>query len=185
MKPFTRIDPLTEAEQRYAEDHYGLVNTFLSIHHLPADTFWDVVIFGYLRAVKRYLTEENLRQWQFSTIAKRAMSCTVHNYYAAQGKPCRSGAVYSLDSVPEDGVFPDLYDILPGSSPNPAAYYEGKSIVRDAFSRLTSEQRRLVSMRDQGYEDEELPLVLGWSKEKVENHARELVSLFSGDPGAA
>lgn len=63
--------PLTDEQRDYAAEHHALVYKFLKDNHLPMDEFYDVVIFGYLRAVRRYLTEPALRQYKFTTIAMR------------------------------------------------------------------------------------------------------------------
>ena len=61
--------PLTDEQRDYATEHHALVYKFLKDNHLPMDEFYDVIIFGYLRAVKRYLTEASLHQYKFTTIA--------------------------------------------------------------------------------------------------------------------
>lgn len=61
--------PLTDEQRDYATEHHTLVYKFLKDNHLSMDEFYDVVIFGYLRAVRRYLTESALRQYKFTTIA--------------------------------------------------------------------------------------------------------------------
>ena len=45
--------PLTKEQQAFATDHHGLVYKFLNENRLPEDEFYDVVIFGYLKAVYR------------------------------------------------------------------------------------------------------------------------------------
>ena len=44
--------PLTKEQQDFAAEHHGLVYKFLNDNHLPEDEFYDVVIFGYLKAVQ-------------------------------------------------------------------------------------------------------------------------------------
>ena len=49
--------PLTDEQKDFAAENHGLVYAFLNAHDLDENEFYDVVIFGYLRAVRRYLTE--------------------------------------------------------------------------------------------------------------------------------
>lgn len=49
--------PLNKEQQAFAADHHGLVYKFLNENRLPEDEFYDVIIFGYLRAVYRYFNE--------------------------------------------------------------------------------------------------------------------------------
>ena len=46
--------PLTKEQQDFAAEHHGLVYKFLNDNHLPEDEFYDVVIFGYLKAVQDF-----------------------------------------------------------------------------------------------------------------------------------
>lgn len=50
--------PLTPEQKTFAEKHHGLVYKFLNKNQLSADEFYDVVIFGYLRAVRRFLQRQ-------------------------------------------------------------------------------------------------------------------------------
>ena len=66
--------PLTEAESEFAAEHHSVIYGYLRKAGLPEDDFYDVVVFGYLRAVRKYLARPELRKYSFSTIAYRAMS---------------------------------------------------------------------------------------------------------------
>lgn len=46
--------PLTKEQQTFATAHHSLVYKFLNENRLPEDEFYDVVIFGYLKAVRDY-----------------------------------------------------------------------------------------------------------------------------------
>lgn len=76
--------PLTKEQQDFAAEHHGLVYKFLNDNHLPEDEFYDVVIFGYLKAVQDYFSREMLRQYSFSTIAWKIMYRNLSNYYLSQ-----------------------------------------------------------------------------------------------------
>lgn len=59
---------LTDYERQYAEEHHALVYRFLHDKGLDINEFYDVVIFRYLAAVQRYLTEPQLQQYSFTTV---------------------------------------------------------------------------------------------------------------------
>ena len=88
--------PLTPEQRDYAAKHHGLVYKFLNNNRLPEDEFYDVVIFGYLRAVRRYHTVSYLRKYAFSTIAWQAMHSDLFKYRRAQSCQKRSAEVVSL-----------------------------------------------------------------------------------------
>lgn len=53
--------PLNDTQRIFAEKNHNLVYKFLHEKNLPASEYYDIVIFGYLRAVQRYLTDPNCR----------------------------------------------------------------------------------------------------------------------------
>ena len=61
--------PLTKEQQTFATAHHSLVYKFLNENRLPEDEFYDVVIFGYLKAVRDYFSDLTAQQFTFSTIA--------------------------------------------------------------------------------------------------------------------
>ena len=61
--------PLTPEQRLFAEENHNLVYKFLAENHLPRDEFYDVVIFGYLRAVSRYFTHS--RQGQHVSLSTK------------------------------------------------------------------------------------------------------------------
>ena len=71
--------PLNDTQRIFAEKNHNLVYKFLHEKNLPASEYYDIVIFGYLRAVQRYLTDPNLAGYSFSTVAWRAMEGEVVN----------------------------------------------------------------------------------------------------------
>ena len=66
--------PLNETQRIFADKNHNLVYKFLHEKNLPASEYYDIVIFGYLRAVQRYLADPNLAGYSFSTVAWRPFS---------------------------------------------------------------------------------------------------------------
>lgn len=48
------IKPLNTEERRFAAENHELVFAFLREKELPVSLYYDVVIFGYLKAVQKY-----------------------------------------------------------------------------------------------------------------------------------
>jgi len=92
------FSPLTPGERVLAEQNYNLVHRFLQVQGLPADEWFDVVIFRYLRTVKTWFRCPDLYQYSFSTIAWKAMRSAVHNERVKQER--RIQTVSLDDPVP-------------------------------------------------------------------------------------
>ena len=59
---------LNDTQRIFADKNHNLVYKFLHEKNLPASEYYDIVIFGYLRAVQRYLTDPNLAGYSFSRL---------------------------------------------------------------------------------------------------------------------
>lgn len=70
---------LSSAEREFAEQNHNLVYAYLRKKKLEESDFYDVVIFAYLKAIRRYFINKNLCKYNFSTIAWRTMDAAVIN----------------------------------------------------------------------------------------------------------
>lgn len=135
----------------------------------------------YLRAVRKYLARPELRAYQFSTIAFRAMSCDVHHSreYWLRGKRC--GRIVQLLNDDEDAD--DLRDSVAESVDNVIQFEE-------YTSTLTPLQQRIAELRDIGYSDREISAICGIPYKVValemEGAKRSILEVYIGDaPRAA
>ena len=138
--------PLSAEESAFAGAHHELIHRFLRRHKLPEDDFYDVAVFGYLRAVRKYLARPELRQYQFSTIAFRAMSCDVHHSREYWKRAKRRGLVIPLN---EDMDTDDLRDTT-------VELVDNVIDLGELGRRLTPRQRRIAMLRADGYNDREI-----------------------------
>lgn len=77
MQQGQEITPLTDEERVFAEESINVVYRFLSYYKLDRREYYDIVIFGYLKAVRLYCEREELHQYSFATIAYRQMSVSL------------------------------------------------------------------------------------------------------------
>ena len=118
--------PLTKEQQAFATAHHSLVYKFLNENRLPEDEFYDVVIFGYLKAVRDYFSDLTAQQFTFSTIANRRMKFCLFDYFRTQERRKRNMEVLSIHV----GLYPDgapLEDTIPAHD---AAVGNGSSAPR-------------------------------------------------------
>lgn len=144
--------PLTAEESAFAEENHDMIRAYLRRHRLPFYDFYDIAVFGYLRAVRKYLARPELReQYKFSTIAYRAMSCDVHHSREYWLRAKRNRQECPLD---EERHTDDLRDTVSGALDNVIDF---ERVVR----RLTPAQRRIASLRADGYRDREIAAMCG------------------------
>lgn len=144
--------PLTKEQRDFATKWHNLIYTFLNEKGLPAEDYYDIVVFGFLRAVRRYFTEPELLKYSFSTIAWQAMDCDLTNHYKSQFRQKRHAYVVSLHSY--DGAY-TLEDVL--SAPDKVmAQLETELLLHDLAAQASRQHMAVVHMRSAGYNMREI-----------------------------
>ena len=79
------MNKLTDYERRFADEHHGIIYEYLKARSLSVNEYYDVVIFRYLGAVQRYLSDPELRETHsFKTIAYGAMRSVLSNHFKTE-----------------------------------------------------------------------------------------------------
>ena len=137
---------LTTAQSDYAAVHHDLVYAFLNHFKYPEDEFYDVAIFGYLKAVQVYDEREDLQQlYSFSTIAFRRMKDAMAAHFKALNRPCRRAAVEPYE---EDTHVSDFAESLWES---PEQIICERETTETVLRLLSPEQGNLLTLRTSGH----------------------------------
>ncbi len=91
---------LSDEERAFAEENHRLVYRYLQFKQLSFEDWYDVVIFGYLHAVKLWFDRINLHKYSFSTIAYRCMRSEVCSEREKQKRRPEYRAVSFDDIIP-------------------------------------------------------------------------------------
>lgn len=143
------IRPLTREQQRFAEENHHLVFTFLNQKQLPESVFYDVVIFGYLKAVQEYCEVEALHRYKFSTLAFKRMRSSLSNYYKYLSRKKRCAPTVSFNELigNEDGLYRE--DII--SRPDALMYqFETELLLHALADSLPRREMRIIRMKVRG-----------------------------------
>jgi uncharacterized protein with PQ loop repeat/DNA-directed RNA polymerase specialized sigma24 family protein len=79
-----RMNILTDYERQFADQHHDIIYRYLRFRGLSVSEYYDVVIFRYLDAVQRYLSDPALHQYKFETIACGAMRSALCHHFEAE-----------------------------------------------------------------------------------------------------
>ena len=174
---------LNKCEQRFADEHKKIVYSYLKRKRLSYDEFYDVIIFGYLRAVANYLNKPELRKYKFSTIAFRAMNTEVSNYYRANNRKKRKHIKVSLDTIlfkeglPLSEIIPDPNEEIDAENVN------NQNLLKEMFSYVNPEERKIWELIASGFTYKETALICKISTAVVNNRLhkfrKRLKELFS------
>jgi len=143
-------DTLTKEQRDFAEKWHNLIYAYLNHKGLNEDEYYDIVVFGYLRAVRRYFEEEVLRQYAFSTIAWRCMSTEVKNEHIKRKRQKRSAKTISLNSL----VYGDEVLLLEEALSTPDALMEQleyQCLLHELAEKVSKRQMKIARMRADGH----------------------------------
>lgn len=149
--------PLTPEQQQFAAEHHDVIYDFLRAFRLPECDFYDVVVFGYLNAVRKYNELPELREYAFKTIAFWSMRTSLGN---ESGKAARRIQAISLDAENEDGL--DLHGVVAAPDPeqeDTGGQYTAQYI--DLLKALTKRQIDVLTMKASGFTSKEIATMIG------------------------
>ena len=171
--------PLTLEEQRFAAEHYKLIFKFLEESSLGEDEYFDIVVFGFLSAVRRYCSDTGLQRYAFSTIAWRNMRRCVSDHIRAQLRKKRKAVTVSLDSlVAEGGGY-----ISPGRPylhSDTLGRLETELLMQELAIHLSNVEMDIIRMRVAGYNLHEIARVKKMSVKSVSDLLAGLLDVVRG-----
>lgn len=143
------LRPFTNEEQRFAEENHDLVYAFLNEKKLSEDEYYDVVIFGYLRAVQIFFRNPNDYKCTFSTLAWIKMNGTLANYRKYLSRSMRNATIISLDEPIGNNDGLRLEDVI--SYDDCLSVINTDLILHELAQQLPERETRIINMKVQGY----------------------------------
>lgn len=140
---------LTDEQRKFAEENHDLVYAFLKENSLPVSQYYDVIIFGYLRAVQEYCGNQKLQKYKFATVAWRKMQRELNHYYkhisrARQVPFSRLCYFNDLEDVRAD------YDCITGWQGELVEQLETELLLHALAKRLPPREMRIIRMKVDG-----------------------------------
>lgn len=158
-----RSKPLTYEQQQFAEEHHDVIGHFLRAFGLPESEYYDVVVFGYLNAVKKYTEIPELREYSFKTIAFWSMRTSLGN---ESRKAARRIQAVSLDAENEDGL--TLHGIIAAPDPEPEeAGGQFTAQYAELLKALTKRQIEVLTLKASGFTATEIAGMIGAATSKA------------------
>ena len=94
-------NPLTPEQVCFAAKNHRLIYKYLKKRQLSKEEYYDIVVFGYLKAVQDYFCKEDMQQYAFSTICYQYMSREIYNYHRSLQRQLRLSNVVCIHSGQE------------------------------------------------------------------------------------
>ena len=142
------MNPLTDQQRALAEANHHLVYAFLKEYQLPESEYYDVVVFGLLKAAQDYCEKRRLKRYRFSTVAWKKMECAWkdHQRYLAAQKADLS-AVSIHDPISEEENAKRWEDVLHDSGA-PLNAMLAELALHDLA--ISPKERRILQMKCSG-----------------------------------
>lgn len=153
---------LTEEQRRFAARNHDLILSFLNRQGWEEGEYYDIAAFGFLAAVKRYLTQPELRRYAFSTVAWRSMGRSIASFHRAEARRKETELRY-LESAPKE---------------DPMVELEVRLFLHDLASSVSPEQYQMAVLRLQGYSIAETAMRQGMTPKRVRKLLRELYRVY-------
>lgn len=168
--------PLTPEQRRFAANHHDIVTKFLLQRSLPENEFYDVAIFGYLRAVRRFFNEEHLQHFEFTTIAWHCMEVDLINYLKKQKRKKYAAETVSIHTGLHDGD-PPLEETL--IAPDDLISQAGAVLLlHDLAKRASKQQMDIVRMRSDGYTLQDIACRQNTSTKRIRRLLKEVQDIL-------
>lgn len=171
---------MTPEERKYAENNINIVYDYLHKNRLDIDEWFDIVVFGYLRAVMDYYRKKELKQYAFTTIAWSHMRSEASNYRVHNQALKRTCEIVSFDTArTESGA--GLDEVI--SSTLAENQYQEIEFSHDMqqviLKKLNKEQRQQLYLLYCEYKPGEITNLLGISKERQRKNKAYMQLIFS------
>lgn len=177
------LTPLTAIEKMFAEKNHNLIYGFIHRYRYSIEEHYNVLVFGYLKAVQVYLNRIDLQEkYDFSFISWMYMKREIGNFFTTENSKKRKPGetVVSLDT---DYVEMDpLYNAV-CIKPLETEVIEKES-MNDILSKLSEIQRKIVELKVDGYSNKEIYLLLELKQstyyKEMQRIKKSLENLFIG-----
>lgn len=155
---------MTEQQRQFAAENHNLIYRYLHEKGWAVSEYYDIAAFGYLRAVRRYLTEPGLSIYAFSSIAWRAMTQSIASFLRAEVRRKDAEQRYISEAA--------------AATPDPFAELEARLLLHDLAAVSSEQQYALAEMRLQGYTIAEIALAKGMPKIRIRRLLSELYQAY-------
>lgn len=155
-----KLTKLTETERKYAEENHNLIYSFLHRHGYSIEDYYNIVVFGYLKAVQIYHRKEKVKvNYDFPFIAWQYMRAEISNHVKTENVKKRKtdDTVVSLDAEREKTE--SKYDFVAGTESVETTVIETE-MYQYMLQSLTEKQREIVKAKLSGYSNQEILILL-------------------------
>lgn len=156
---YPRLEPLNDEERKFVEDNHNLIYSFLKKNNLSIDEYYDIAVFGFIDAVKRYDSSKG----SFFNIAYVCMLSAVRQEMRKSKFRNEKIKITSLDAELEGGVC--IKDFIPSLDTVDSIYLHNEYVER--IEKLPEKLRTVILLLASGYNQIEIAKRLKYSQSYI------------------
>lgn len=145
---YPRLETLNDEERKFIEENHGLIYSFLKKNNLSVDEYYDIAVFGFIEAVKKY----NSSKGSFSSIAYVCMLSTVRQEMRKSKFRSERIKITSLDVELKEDIC--IKDLIPSLDTVESIYLHNEYVER--IEKLPEKLRTVVILLASGYNQVEI-----------------------------
>lgn len=161
------MNELTKNQRAFAEANHNLVNVFLRRNRLKFEEYYDVVVFGFLKAVQSYHEKPNCAEYDFKTIAAINMRESLYSHWRYNGRKKRKADLISLNVCLNEGQNLILADTIPSVQEINENMVLNRMGIKTIMIHLSAREKNIVKMKADGFTAFEIGCVLGCSEHGI------------------
>lgn len=132
------VVPLTDEQRQYATEHHDIIYKYLRKKGLPVDEWYDVVVFGYLQAVRKH---DFALGFSFVTFAYKCMNSIYVSELRERNRMKRKSKTISFDACEDD--CDNLYNVI-GGTVSAADIAVSNITAQEIFSHMDERHQKTI-----------------------------------------
>lgn len=153
---YPRLEPLNDEEGKFIEENHGLIYSFLKKNNLSVDEYYDIAVFGFIEAVKKYDSSKG----SFSSIAYVCMLSTVRQEMRKSKFRSEKIKITSLDVELKEDIC--IKDLIPAADTVESIYLHNEYVER--IEKLPEKLKTVVLLLASGYNQIEIAKRMGYTQ---------------------
>ena len=154
-----RLEKLTEIEKNFATENHNLIYSFLHKKGYSIEEYYNVVIFGFLRAVEIYHRKPDIAgKYDFPYIAWQYMRAEIKDHVKKENANKRklTENIINLDAESDD--LENLYNTI-GEKSAETNLMENVAF-NEIVEKLSETQRKIARYKMNGFSNKEICIIL-------------------------
>lgn len=155
---------MSEEQREFAAKHHDLIYAFLYEQQRAVEEYYDIVAFGFLKAVMRYQSESHLQNYSFTTIAWQAMKQSIASYQRTKIRCLKAEQQYCSEV---SATLTDSFDEM-----------EAVLLLQELIAHIDPHQYQIAKMRLQGYSIAETARVQRTSPKRISRLLKQMHDIY-------